>query len=311
MNPAPPNNILSRYAPPPAIAGVLAMLCWAGSIILVKDVAGTVPPAALSFLRCVTALLILYPICRKTLHSQWPIMRRHWKFIALQGVLLFIGGNGLLFVGLQFTTAINGALLNSAEPVTIVAVAWIMFRDRLTPIQWLGVAISLVGVLYLIGQGNLEILLGLKPNIGDIFILFSILTWALYAVFMRLVPPELDRLNLLFGILLAGMVALFPFWILENIYYMPTPIIWTTAWATGFNATFASIFALFWWNHAVEGLGPARAGLLLHLIPVFTVLLAIGLIGEELHLFHGIGICLIAVGIYLTTVLKTKKENTV
>jgi len=71
-------------------------------------------------------------------------------------------------------------------------------------------------------------------------------------------------------------------------------------------ALFTSILALFWWNQAVEGLGASRAGLLLHLIPVFTVILAIWLLGEEAFLFHAIGIGLIGVGIYLTTILKSK-----
>ena len=309
MNPPQQNNILTRYAPPPVIAGALAMLCWATSIVVVRDVAGIVPPAAMSFLRCVLALCILYPICHGTLHEQWPLMRKHWKIIGLQGVLLFIGGNGMLFVGLQFTTAINGALINSAEPVTIVAVAWVMFRDRLTPVQWAGIFISMIGVVYLVGRGNLSVLLSLDLNIGDIFIFISIISWAFYAVLMRKVPPELDRLNVVFGILVAGAIVVFPFWILENVFYKTTPLIWETLWTTCFNAIFASILALFWWNQTVEGLGPGRAGLFVHLIPVYTVILAVWLLGEQLFLFHAIGIGLIAIGIFLTTMLKTNREG--
>lgn len=309
MSAQPPNNILSRYAPPPTLAGALAMLCWAGSIIVVKDVAGTVPPVALSFLRCILALAILYPMCQRNLRVQWPVMRKHWKIITLLGVLLFIGGNGMLFVGLQFTSAINASLINSAEPVTIVAVAWLLFRDRLTVIQWCGVLISIVGVIYLISRGDVAILLGFSLNLGDVIVLTSIISWAFYAVLMRRVPREIDRLNLVFGILLAGATALFPVWILENIYYAPTPLIWETVWATGFNAVFASILALFWWNHAVEGLGPSRAGLFIHLIPVYTVLLAIWFLGEDLYWFQIVGIGLIAIGIILTTMLKSKREK--
>ena len=305
----PTANILTRYAPPAAIAGALAMLCWAGSIVLVRDVAGTVPPVAMSFLRCVLALMILYPICRRSLSIQWPLMRKHWKLIGLQGILLFIGGNGMLFVGLQFTTAISGALINSAEPVVIVAVAWVMFRDRLTTIQWIGVTISMIGVLYLIGRGDVLVFLSLDLNIGDVFVLISIVSWAFYAVLMRRVPRELDRLNLVFGILIAGAIAVFPFWILENIFYKATPLIWATLWTTGFNAVFASILALFWWNHTVEQFGPGRAGLFVHLIPVYTVILAMWLLGEQPYLFHAIGIGLIAIGIFLTTMFKRKRET--
>lgn len=287
---------------PPLLAGTLAMLCYSGSFISVRDVAGVVPPAAITFLRCAIAIAILYPFCRKSLHAQWPIIRKHWKFLALQGVLIIVCGNGIMFVGLQFTTAINGSLINSAEPVAIVAVAWLMFRDRLDAMQWLGVLISMAGVLYLIGRGKLDVLLNLDLNIGDVLVFISIVCWAVYAVLMRRVPKELDRLNFLFAILVAGAVAVFPFWILENIYYLPTPITWTTAGVTGGLALFASIFALLWWNRAVEGLGASRAGLLLHLIPVYTVILAVWLLDEEPFMFHAVGIGLIAVGIYLTTI---------
>lgn len=308
MKTTPDTNLLTRYAPPPALAGALAMLLWAGSMVVVRDVAGIVPPAALSFFRCLIALIILFVLCRRSLHAQWPLMRAHWKLIGLLGTLLFLGGNGMLFVGLQFTTAINAGLINSAEPVTIVAVAWVMYRDRLTTVQWLGVILSMLGVVYLIGQGDLGILMSFQLNIGDIFILGSIVTWAFYAVLLRHVPPELDRLNLVFGILVAGAIVVFPFWILENIYYQRTPLVWELLWATGFNAIFASIFAMFWWNHAVQHLGANRAGLFVHLIPVYVVILAMLFLGEELYRFHVVGICLIAAGLYLTTMLKSKKE---
>ena len=302
------DNILTRYAPPAPIAGALAMLCWAGSIVAARDVAGIVPPAAMSFLRCILALMILYPICRQSLRVQWPLMRKHWKIIGLQGILLFIGGNGMLFVGLQFTSAISAALINSAEPVVIVAVAWAMFRDRLTMIQWFGVIVSVIGVLYLIGRGDMSVFLRFDLNIGDVFVLISVVSWAFYAVLTRRVPRELDRLNLVFGILVAGAVTVFPFWVLENIFYKPTPLIWETLWTTGFNAVFASILALFWWNHTVERLGPGRAGLFVHLIPVYTVILAMTLLGEQPYFFHAIGIGLIAIGIFLTTMLKGERE---
>ena len=281
----------------------MAMVCYAATFIAVRDFAGVIPPAAITFLRCTIALLILYPICRKSLHNQWPLMRKHWKFLALQGFLIIVCGNGLMFVGLQFTTAINGALINSAEPVTIVLIAWLMFRDRLSAAQWAGVFVSFAGVIYLLGQGDGDVLLSLNLNIGDVFVFISILCWSVYAVLMRKVPPNLAPLSYLFGILAAGVIFSFPFWILENLYFIPTPVTWTTAGVTGGMALFTSILALLWWNRAVEGLGAARAGLLLHLIPVFTLVLAIVLLGEELRSFHAVGIVLIGLGIYLATIL--------
>ncbi len=304
-----PGTFLTRYMPPPILAGIMAMLCYAGTFIVVRDFAGVIPPAAITLFRCLIALLILYPICRQGLRAQWPLIRKHWRFLALQGVLIVVFGNGLMFVGLQFTTAINGSLINSAEPVVIVLMAWLMFRDRLTLVQWMGVLVSAVGVVYLIGRGDLSVLQKFELNIGDVFVFVSIICWSLYAVLMRRVPPELDRLNFLFCILALGAIAVLPFWVLEHLYYLPTPFAWTTLGVTGGMALFTSILALLWWNRAVDGLGASRAGLLLHLIPVFTVILAIWLLGEETFLFHAIGIGLIGLGIYLTTILKSKPAS--
>ena len=188
------------------------MLCWAASIVVVKDAAGVVPPATMSFLRCLLAMAILYPMCHRNLRAQWPLMRKHWKIIGLLGGLLFIGGNGMLFLGLQFTSAINAALINSAEPVIIVAVAWIMFRDRLTFIQWLGVVISLIGVIYLIGQGEMKVLLDLRLNAGDLFIVISIITVG----FGALLFPVLGLGFLILGIIVGikandGVAFRYPF----------------------------------------------------------------------------------------------------
>lgn len=304
-----PEGLFARLTPPPLVAGPLATLCWAGSIVVVRDVAGDVPPVALSFSRCVVALAIFYPLCHRLVHAQWPLIRRHWKFLGALGALLFVGGNGMLFVGLQFTTAINGALINSAEPVAIIACAWLMFRDRLTAAQWLGVALSLAGVVHLVARGDLSSLSSLRLNVGDVFVLASVVAWAFYAVLLRRVPPELHRLNLLFGILAGGAAALLPLWIVEHAFLAPTPVSWDMAWSTLFMAVFSSLLAMLWWNHTIEGLGPGRAGLFIHLIPVYTVLLAMGLLGERLFWFHAVGIGLIGAGIYLTTLLGGRRTR--
>ncbi len=232
-------------------------------------------------------------------------MLANWKILALLSGLLFIGGNGMLFVGLQFTTAINGAFINSAEPVVIIACAWLMFRDQLTALQWVGVVLSLAGVLHLVSRGHPDTLLTLQLNVGDIFVLISVVSWAFYAVLLRRVPREMHRLNVLFGILASGAVWVFPFWILETVFVAATPLVWDTIWSVGYHGIFVSTLSMLWWNHTVEQLGPGRAGLFVHLIPVFTVVLAISFLSEELFWFHVIGISVIGVGIYLTTIRKS------
>lgn len=286
------------------------MLCWSGSMIFVRDAAGVAPPIAISFFRCFVAMAILYPICRRSLHAQWPLLLHHWKKVALLGTLLFLGGNGILFIGLQFTTAVNAALINSAQPVVIVAIAWAMYRDRLKPVQWAGVLISFCGVAYLIGRGDARVLFGLQLNAGDVAVLCSIVAWSFYAILMRHIPYDLDRAVLLFGILGAGALSLLPAWIVEHVWFAPTRLNWALLGLTAYNAFFASVLAMFWWNHALQHMGANRAGLLIHLVPVYTVILAVTFLGERLYLFHAVGIAMIAMGIYLTTMMTGRRRRT-
>ncbi|MDU0460737.1 MAG: DMT family transporter, partial [Geobacteraceae bacterium] len=64
---------------------------------------------------------------------------------------------------------------------------------------------------------------------------------------------------------------------------------------------FPSVLAYLFWNQAVVELGPNRAGLFIHLMPVFGTILSIVFLGESLQFFHLVGIGLISLGIYLTT----------
>jgi drug/metabolite transporter (DMT)-like permease len=66
-------------------------------------------------------------------------------------------------------------------------------------------------------------------------------------------------------------------------------------------ALFASVAAFIMWNRAVEQVGATRAGLFVHLMPLFGTILSVLFLGETLHLFHLSGMALIFTGIYLVT----------
>ena len=96
---------------------------------------------------------------------------------------------------------------------------------------------------------------------------------------------------------------------IENLFYTVTLMIWETLSTQCFNAVFASMLALFWWHHTMEGLVPGYANPFVHLIPVCTVILALSLLGERLFAFHTIGIGLVAIGLFLTTMLEPKEDK--
>ncbi len=292
----------------PYLSAVLAMLFWAGSTVLVRYVRLEVPPMGLSFWRTVLGFVIFLPFVITPYRRQAREFRQSFKILALLALLLMVGGNAVLFLSLQYTIAINAAVINSVEPVIIVSLAWLLFRDPFTKRQGFGVVVSLTGVLVLISTGSFESLARLDFNKGDLLVTGAYVSWGLYAVLVRKIPPGLDRRLVLAGILGFGALFMFPLYILETVISRPTPFTWTSIFSITWLAVFSSILAILMWNNAITKLGPGRAGLFIHLIPAFTVLMAMALLGETLQQFHFTGIALIGIGIYFSTLSRGKDK---
>ena len=155
------------------------------------------------------------------------IIRQHWKILCALGILLIVGGNAMLFLALQYTIAINAAVLNSTEPVIILVVAWLLFRDPVGWRQAAGIGMSLAGVLVLIGRGDFAVLAALDFNRGDLIVMGAYVSWGFYAVLLRRAPRELDQVTILALILGFGSLALLPVYLVEELAFRPTIFTWT------------------------------------------------------------------------------------
>ena len=278
-----------------------AMLCWATTTVLVRYVRDDAPPMGLSFWRLVFAFFILLPISFSRICSQASLVFENWKTLVMLSALLWFGGNALLFLSLQFTIAINAAVINSVEPIIIIILACLLFRDEFTKRQALGAFLSLGGVLVLITAGSLERLLGLDFNLGDIIVFCAYISWGLYAVLIRKLPRELDSLVVVTMLLGIGIPILLVPYLLESFYFRPVEFNWLTISTIIYLGLFSGAFSIVAWNYGIKTLGPIRAGQFLHLIPAFTILLATLLLDEILFPYHFGGIALIVIGIYLAS----------
>ena len=286
----------------PYLAVTFTMFCWATTTVLVRYIRDDAPPMALSFWRLVFAFLILIPITYPRIRSQIVIICEHWKMLALLSILLWFGGNALLFLSLQFTIAINAAVINSVEPVIIVILAWVLFRDEFTKRQAIGAVLSLGGVLILIAAGSLERLLGLNFNLGDIIVFCAYISWGLYAVLLRKLPKQLDPMVVVTLMLGFGIPILFLPYLIESFYFRPIQLNWLTFGTITYLGLFSGAISMIGWVYGIKTLGPIRAGQFLHLIPAFTIVLAILVLGESLKNYHLFGIIFIVVGIYLASI---------
>jgi drug/metabolite transporter (DMT)-like permease len=279
----------------------LAPFFWACNWIVGRGLHDDVPPLAMTFYRWLFALIILTPFALPRVLREWPVIRRGVRALVPLGIVGIAAHNVLAYVGLNYTTATNGVILNSFIPVMIVALSFLCLRERLSRLQVAGIALSLTGVLTILSRGSLAALLAFRVNAGDLLVMVSMLLWSLYTIGLRWRPAGLSLLAFLYSIVVVGVLAVLPLYVAESAFGRGV------TWSAGNVAAiagvslFSSVLAYIFWNRGVEQVGASVAGLFIHLMPVFGVLLAALFLGEQLHGFHVAGIGLILGGIWLTT----------
>ena len=183
-----------RFASPYLLL-TLTPFFWACNWIVGRGLHAEIPPMTMTFYRWFFALLILAPFAWRHVRREWPIVRRHRGVLLLLGIAGVGTHNALTYLGLNYTTAINGVILNSFIPVMIIALSWIFLRQSLSRLQLIGVAVSLGGVLAILSGGNLEALASLSLNRGDLLIIVAMSLWSIYTIGLRWRPPGLHMLT--------------------------------------------------------------------------------------------------------------------
>ncbi|HEY8242093.1 MAG TPA: DMT family transporter [Casimicrobiaceae bacterium] len=290
-----------RFHASPYLLLSLTPLFWAANWVVGRSLHHDIPPMGMTFFRWLFAIAILAPFALPHVRRDWPLVMRHWRILLVLGAIGIGTHNALAYLGLNFTTATNGVILNSFIPVMIVAIAWIFLRERLKPVQVLGVAISLAGVLAILSQGSLALLLAFRLNAGDLFVILSMLMWSVYTIALRWRPAGLHPLSFLLVLAVIGDACVLPMWLGEMT--LGHFIVWTWHGVAALLAValFSSVLAYIFWNRGVEEVGAPVAGLFVHLMPVYGVILAWMFLGETLVAYHLAGIALILAGIAITS----------
>lgn len=283
----------------------LTALFWAGNFVLGRSMHLVISPIIMAELRWLLALLLISPFLLPKLKKNKALILQHLPLLTLLSILSVACFNTFIYLGLTITTATNATILQSMIPIVILLISAFWLKESVSKQQWLGVSISLGGVLLLITKGDLSSLLNYSINQGDIYVLIAVIFWAVYSVLLRFRPTEIDGFTF-FGItVLIGSIVLLPFAIVEY-YYYATPIIWQNSaiMTIVYMAIFPSIMAYIFWNKGVNELGAAKAGLFIHLMPCFGLLLSSFFLNEKIFSFHIGGMLLIFFGIYLAIFTK-------
>lgn len=284
---------------------LLACLLWSGNFITARGVHEFIPPFTLAFWRWCVALAFIAPFGARYVRRDWPLIRSHWKYLAVMGIFGVGCYNTMIYLAAHHTTAHHIALISSTAPIWTLFLAGLIGTERLTRYKTGGATIAFAGSLMIISQGDPASILTLQWNRGDLILLAAAWVWAGYCVGLHYKPDAMHAMTLLTCIFAIGIVFLLPFYLVEAAS-KPTPFTANALAAYAYVGIAASVIAWFAWNNAVHAIGSIKAGLVYYTIPLFSGLLAVWLLDEPLALYHFIGFILIFSGIVVSHLRKMR-----
>jgi drug/metabolite transporter (DMT)-like permease len=280
----------------------LPPLFWSGNFLIARLMRDEIPPIQMSFWRWALAFAILLPFCATAIRADWPRIRGNLPFLALLGAIGVTAFNCFVYAALHYTTVVNAALVNALLPVVTFILAYLILKQTLSSRQVLGILVSLAGAAIVICRGDLRQLVAVAPNRGDLLVFVGMSFWAFYTVLIRWRPAGLQPLAFLGVTVAFGALFHLPFVAWEYAGRGGFPVTAQSLGALVYFAIFPSILAYIFWNRSVATLGPARTGIFMHLLPIFSALLAVLFLGETLGGHHLVGFATIVGGILLVTV---------
>ena len=141
----------------------------------------------------------------------------------------------------------------------------------------------------------------IRFNRGDAWIMAAMLLSAVYTILLRWRPRELSAIAFLAAMLIFSLPLLAPFYLWELLQRGTFELSAPTVVALAYYATIPSVLAYLMWNYGVAKVGPNRAGLIIHLLPIFAAILSVMFLGERLYIYHYVGTVFVFSGIWLTT----------
>jgi len=280
---------------------VCATLFWAGNFMIGKFAfLADIPPMSLVFFRWSLVWLILIPFTFKeiikfkdVIISNLPLI----LFLALTSVGLF---NSFTYLALVHTQVINASLFNTAIPAMIILLCFIFKIEKTNKFQIFGLILSVLGILTIIVKFDLDILLSLDFNKGDLIMVGGVITWGLYSAFLKKKNFVLPLLTLVHVLCTFGLLFILPQFLYEYSQGQLIKFDLNLLYILIFLALFPSIGSYYCWAGAVSIIGANRAGIFLSLIPLFSTIMAITFYEEQFQLFHLIGAVLIIIGLFLS-----------
>ena len=280
---------------------ILTTLFWSGNFIVGKAASMfEIPPFSLNFYRWFFACLILMPFTAKELIKKREYILTNIGFFIILGITSITIFNSIVYYSLYYTQVISGVLMISTIPVWIIFISSLLNIEKTNIFQITGVILSLTGVIFIISKADFNLLKNLEFNKGDLSMIVAMFSWAVYSALLKKKKYEISQITLLQVVIICGLLFLIPIYYIEmsmgNVIILGKPFYLTLAYVV----IFPGLASFFFWIKGIALIGANRAGIFLHLMPIFGAIMAMIIFDEKFMLYHFLGAIFIIAGITLS-----------
>lgn len=280
----------------------LISVLWGSYPAFAKLALVAFPPLLLVALRCGIASVFLGALLLRRGWSEFTALR--WRDLGPLAILGFAGifvSTGGTYLAIAFTTASSAVLLQPATPVMVAIGARVYLGERLSPLQWAGVACSVAGVALIITKGSWRAITHLNLRPGDFVLLAAQVGWAVYTVYGKRVLVRHSPAVATTAAYVLGSAMLLPLPLLTARLFPAPDFASPVAWSVVLYQAILGSIAHIWWYEAVHAVGPSRSAVFMNLQPVVGVLLAWAMLGERVTLSGLLGGAAVLIGVGLTS----------
>lgn len=293
-----PNSKLTRTY----LILLIVPIFWGGAFGTTKHALIELQPLTESALRFLLAafFMILWSTWKN--EWDWTLIKKNTLSLAFLGFTGVFGYNFFFATGLQYTSAITGALVVVVNPVFTALAACVFMGESWNWQTVVGVTLSLFGVLLVITKGSLEVLSTMSIGTGELYLLGGVASWVAYTLMIKKVLRQINAslattVSTLWGVfmLLAASLVFENQW--DKVLYLSNQTILEMI----YLALCATVIAFILYNWGIQKIGATKASAYINLMPLNALWIAVLFYNETVSMNHIFGMLLTITGILLTT----------
>ncbi|MEK7610987.1 MAG: DMT family transporter [Patescibacteria group bacterium] len=288
------------------LALLLTSIIWGVAGPVIKLTLPFLPPFTFIFFRLIIASWIFLPLFLRE-HKKHPIDERDFPHLFLAGLFGITLNLGLLFLGLEKTSAIEGGLIGATTPILLLLAGWWFLKEKINRKEKIGTILALLGTLFIVFEpvfrGELfDHTFSPDRTTGNLLVLLGNLAWVAYTILSKEISKKYSALMITFVSIIIGLITFLPLSLMEVFVFHKIPVFNPTS---VIGLLYMSILSLgvayFLFEWGLRKLEACETGVFAYLQPVFTFPAAYLILGELTPTLLWPGIIITALGVIIAT----------